>query len=129
MKRALEFYDAINPKTGKRKHTWKNVKHNFQRISYQYYMDRFWQYVEQEGTKKQKVESVDDFVYEKFERARDLFCPVHDIDLKRWDYPQARSMSFSEFTISDTWLLNFKRKYGICLREITKVSSNVGKWD
>ena len=127
MKRALEFYDAINPKTGKRQHTWTNVKHRFQRIPYQYYMARFRKYVEQEGTKKQKVDSVDDFVYDKFECARDLFCPVHDIDLKRWAYQQARPMSFNEFTVSDTWLLNFKRKYDICSRKITKVSAGVRK--
>jgi hypothetical protein len=54
MKRALEFYDAINPKTGQRKHTWKNVKHHFRRIPYQYYMARFRKYLEEEGTKKQK---------------------------------------------------------------------------
>jgi len=121
MKQALEFYDAINPITGKRKHIWKNVKHHFQRIPYQYYMARFRKYVEEEKTKKQKVDSVDDFVDDKFERARDLLCPVHDIDLKRWSYQQARSMSFNEFTGSDTWLLNFKHKHDMCSRKITKV--------
>jgi hypothetical protein len=90
-------------------------------------MTRFRQYVEQEGTKKQKVDSVDDFVYEKFERARDLFCPVHDINLKRWGHQQARSMSFNEFAVSDTWLLNLKHKYDICSRKITKVSFDVCK--
>ena len=29
MKRAIEFYDDIDQKTGKRKHSWKNVKHQF----------------------------------------------------------------------------------------------------
>jgi hypothetical protein len=124
MKRALDYYDAINPKTGKKKHTWTNVKHQFQRIPYQYYMARFRKYIEQQGTKKQKVNSVDDFVYNRFECARDLLYPVHDIDLKRWAHQQARAISFNEFAASDTWLLNFKRKYDICSRKITKVSSN-----
>ena len=127
MKRALEFYESINPKTGKRKHTWITVKYRFQRIPYQYYMGRFRQYIENEGTKKQKVDHIDDFVYDKFENARDLLCPVHDIDLRRWAYQQARSMSFNEFIVSDSWLLNFKRKYYICSRKITKVSSAVSK--
>ena len=127
MKRALEYYDDVNPKTGKSRHTWNNVKHQFQRIPYQYYLHNFCKYVEHGGTKKQKVDSVDDFVYHKFEYARDLLCPVHDIDLRRWAHQQARSMSFNEFAASDTWLLNFKQKHDICSRKITKVSLN-GHW-
>ena len=127
MKRALEFYDAINSKTGKRKHTWKNVKHHFRRIPYQYYMARFRKCLEEEGTKRQKIDSIDEFVYETFEHARDLLHPVHEIDLRRWSHQQARSMSFNQFVASDTWLLNFKGKYDICSRKIRKVSSHVIK--
>ena len=66
MKRAIEFYDDIDQKTGKRKHSWKNVKHQFRRIPYQYYLTRFRTYIEESGTKKQKIDSVEDFVYDKF---------------------------------------------------------------
>ena len=83
MKRAIEFYDDIDQKTGKRKHSWKNVKRQFRRIPYQYYLARFRTYIEWSGTKKQKIDSVEDFVYDKFERARELLRPVHNIDLKR----------------------------------------------
>jgi hypothetical protein len=61
MKRALEFYDVANLKTGKRRHTWINVKHQFQHIPYEYYLTNFGEYIEQRGTKKQKVDSVDNF--------------------------------------------------------------------
>ena len=84
MKRAIEFYDDIDQKTGKRKHSWKNVKYEFRRIPYQYYLARFRTYIEESGTKKQKIDFVEDFVYDKFERACELLRPAHDIDLKRW---------------------------------------------
>ena len=122
MKRAIEFYDDIDQKTGKRKHSWKNVKHQFRRIPYQYYLACFRAYIEESETKKQKVDSVDDFVYDKFKGARELLRPVHDIDLKRWAQQQARSTFFHEFVASDTWILTFKHKYNICSRKVTKIS-------
>ena len=72
MKQAIEFYDDIDQKTGKRKHNWKNVKHQFRRIPYQYYLARFRTYIQESGAKKQKNDSAEDFVYDKFERAREL---------------------------------------------------------
>ncbi len=71
--------------------------------------------------RNKKIDSIDEFVYEKFEHARDLLRPVHDIDLRRWSHQQAKSMSFNQFVASDTWVLNFKRKHDICSRKITKV--------
>ena len=106
MKRAIVYYDAINPKAGQRALTSRNVQSKFKRISYQSYMTRFRRYVEEGGTKKQKVDSLNDYVYNNFERVRDLLCPVHDMDLKRWAVRQARFMSFYDFVTSDTWLLN-----------------------
>ena len=114
MKQVIEFYDDIDQKTGKREHRWKNVKHQFRRIPYQYYLARFRTYIEESGTKKQQIDSVEDFVYDKFEGARELLRPVYDIDLKRWAQQQARSTFFHEFVASDTWILTFKHKYNIC---------------
>ena len=122
MKRAIEFYDDIDQKTGKRKHSWKNVKHQFRRIPYQYYLACFRTYIEESGTKTQKIDSVEDSVYDKFEGARELLRPVHDIDLKRWAQQQALSTFFYEFVASDTWILTFKHKYNIRSRKVTKVS-------
>ena len=125
MKRALDYYDAINPKTGKRSHTWRNVQNKFRRIKDQSYMSRFRDYIEKGGTKKQKVDSVDDYVYNNFERARDLLCAVHDIDLKRWAVRKARMMSLHGFVVSDHWILNFKHKHNICSRKMIKVTKQI----
>ena len=122
MKRPIEFYDDIDQKTGKQKHSWKNVKHQLRRIPYQYYLARFRTYIEESGTKKQKIDSVEDFVYDKFERAPELLRPIHDIDLKWWIQQQPRSTFFHEFVASDTWILAFKHKYNICSQKVTKIS-------
>ena len=81
MKRALAYYDAMNPKTGKQSHTWKSVQNKFKRVTRQYYMARFRDYVKQSGTKKEKIDLLNDYVYNNFEHARDPLCPVHDLDL------------------------------------------------
>ena len=85
-------------------------------------MVHFRTYIEESGTKKQKIDSVEDFVYDKFERAREFLRPVHDIDLKRWAQQQARSTFFHEFVASDTWILTFKHKYNIYSRKVTQAS-------
>jgi hypothetical protein len=121
MKRALAYYDAINPKTGKRSHTWKSVQNKFKRITHQSYMARFRDYVEQGGTTKEKINLVNDYVYNNFERARDQLYPVHDIDLRRWAIRKARMISLQGFLASDHWISNFKFKHNICSRKITKV--------
>ena len=121
MKRALDYYDAINPKTGKRSHTWKSVQNKFQRIPHQSYMARFRDYVEQGGTKIENIDSLNDYVYNNFEQARNLLYPVHEIDLKRWAIRKARTMSLHDFVASDHWVSKFKNNYNIFSRKIIKV--------
>jgi hypothetical protein len=43
------------------------MKDNFQRISPQIYMTRFRRYLERYETKKQKLEKIDDHVFDMFE--------------------------------------------------------------
>ena len=119
MKRAIIYYDAINPKTGQRGHKWRNVQSKFKKIPHQSYMAHFRRYVEEGGTKKRKVDSLNDYVYNNFERPRGLICPVHDMDLKRWPVRETRFMSFYNFMASDICLLNFKHMYNICSRKIS----------
>ena len=121
MKQALDYYDAINPKTGKRSHIWKSVQNKFQRIPHQPYMARFRDCVEQGGTKIEKIDSLNDYVYNNFEQAQNLLYPVHEIDLKRWAIRKARTMSLHDFVASDYWVSKFKNNYNICSRKIIKV--------
>lgn len=97
MQQALEYYNVTNSKTGKRIHTWKSVQHKFRRIPHQSYMARFREYVEKRGTNKEKLESLENRVYSSVDRARDLLCPVHDVDLKRWTIRESRIIKIQNF--------------------------------
>jgi hypothetical protein len=123
MTKAVNFYDEINPQTGKRKRRWQTVKHNFQRIPHQIYLSRFRRYLEKHGTKKQKLDKIDDYVFDIFERAREKALPVHDIDLRRWALKQAMEESLYNFVASKHWLYTFKHKHNIVSRKVTKVRS------
>jgi len=90
MTNVIDFYDEIDATTGKRKHTWKNVQHRFRRVPRRQYLGRFRKYVESHGTKKQKVDDIETFVYERFEAARESCLPLHDLDLKHWALQRAQ---------------------------------------
>jgi len=121
MTRAVNFYDEINPKTGQRKRRWSTVKHYFKRIPHQKYIGRFRRYLEKHGTKKQKLDRIDDYVFDIFERARGNALPVHEIDLRRWALKKAMDESLHDFAASNHWLDTFKRRHNIISRKVTKV--------
>lgn len=83
MKQAIDFYDEMNERTGKKKHSWKAFQHRFQKVKNRSYIERFRTYVENGGTKRQKLDQIDQYTFEKFEKARSEFHFVHDIHLKR----------------------------------------------
>ncbi|CAM4778789.1 unnamed protein product [Rotaria magnacalcarata] len=121
MKRAVEYFDEKDPLTGQRKRNWRSVKHIFRRIPNSHCLSRFRKYVENGGTKKQKVDDVDIFVYDQFENARHQLLPVHDIDLRRWSLKKARELNLHDFEASNTWLLGFKHRHRISSRKITQL--------
>ena len=95
--KAVSFYDEINPQTGKRKRRRKKMKHHFWRIPFQRYIARFRHYLEKHGTTKQKLNKIDDHVFDMFERARENALPVHDIDFHRRALQKAMDESLHNF--------------------------------
>ena len=84
MKKVIDYYDACDS-NGRKKHTWKSTKHKFKAVPCQQYISRFRHYIEQHGTRREKMQIIDNFVYDKFEEAaRENVLSVHDHDLKRW---------------------------------------------
>ena len=78
------------------------------------YIWHVFEIVEQGGTKIEKIDSLNDYVYNNFEQARNLLYPVHEINLKRWAIRKARTMSLHDFVASDHWASKFKNNYSIC---------------
>ena len=103
MKKVVEFYDARDS-NGRRRHTWKSTQHRFKSIPHRQYIARFRHYIDQHGTKPEKIQTVDNFVYDKFEEARENALPVHDRDLKRWALQKAADEPDFMFDASEHWL-------------------------
>jgi hypothetical protein len=114
MKRAVECYDSKG---------WRVTQHNFKRLKQRNYITRFREYILKQGTKSEKMSSINDFVLEKFNYAMTRKSIVHDKDLKRWALWKKKQVQLLEFSASDTWVFNFKRKNRIVSRKITKYVS------
>ena len=76
-KYSLEFMQSVvdyayeENESGQRRRTWKSVKHRFQKLPNQNYISRFKKYLENNGTKQQKLEQIDKCIYEKSCEARE----------------------------------------------------------
>ena len=84
-------------------------------------MRRIKQYVNAEGKKTQKLQQVDDFVYDEFLRARAHYLPIHDSDLRRLASKKANELNIDGFTASHHWVSNFKCRHHISSRKVTKL--------
>ncbi|CAF3324932.1 unnamed protein product [Rotaria socialis] len=117
MKEVVAYADAKDS-SGKRRRSWKTVHHKYKKVPDQAYISRFRNYIEQQGTKRQKTQNLDDMVFKIFVGAREKSLMVHDIDIKRWGLKAAKEIKLDEFSASDRWLRNFKGRHGIVSRRI-----------
>ncbi|CAF1438397.1 unnamed protein product [Rotaria sordida] len=122
MKQILDYYDEVD-QNGKRKHSWKSVSHRFRQIPHRQYISQFRDYVHYNGSKQQKLDEIDSYVFTMFQEARDQSLCIHDADLRRWAIMKAREQSMSEFVASNHWVYNFKHKHRIVSRKVSKVVS------
>jgi hypothetical protein len=120
MRRVVDYAYEEN-KLGQRRRTWKSVKHRFQTLPNQNYVSRFKKYLENNGTRRQKLQEIDKCVYQKLFEAREQYLPVHDIDLRRWAVNISREVGFNDFQASEFWIHNFKTRHNICSRKITNI--------
>jgi hypothetical protein len=102
-------------------HTFPTLRRRYRQIKHKEQLRRIKQYVNAQGTKMQKLQRVDDFVYTEFVRARDCCLPIHDSDLRRLAIKKARDLNIVGFTASHHWILNFKRRHHISSRKVTKL--------
>jgi hypothetical protein len=114
IKKVLEFRREKNP-------CFKSIQHNFPRVKHRCYLTNFKKYYDQGGARYEKIDKVRQFMYEKFEKARNLHLPVHDVDLKIWAIEKSRELGIDDFIASPHFILNFKKKYHIVSRKVTKI--------
>lgn len=80
-------------------------------------------YVENEGNRNQKIQQIKSAVFENFLAARRDGIPVHDTDLQAWAIEANQKIQCRQFTASKHFITNFKTKFGITGRKITKLVS------
>ena len=68
MRNVVQFYDEKDPNTEKRKHSFAGAQRRFKKVNHRNYIYRFRKYVEAQGTKKEKLNHIDSFVYESFQK-------------------------------------------------------------
>lgn len=120
MKKVLDYYDEVD-ENDNRKHSWRSINHRFKRVSDSTYLSRFHKYVDRNGTKREKLDIIEPFVFSLFENARAKSLVIHDSDLQRWARQKARELSLTNFSASTYWVLCFKRRNSIVSRKITKL--------
>ena len=120
MREVVDFADAKDS-SSKRRRSWKTIKHRYQSLPGQNYISRFRKYKAEQGTKRQKIQNIDQVMYKKILNAREQYLPIHDIDIQRWGLQAAKQMNLDDFQAFITWLLEFKKCHGICSRKITNI--------
>ncbi len=101
-----------------------SIHHSFPRVTHPMQLKRFREYVAKNGNRRQKLNRVEAFVLDKFRSARDDYLPVHDVDIQRWALSQAKLEDIDDFTASQHWLFNFKKRNGISSRKVTTFISH-----
>ncbi|CAG7824212.1 unnamed protein product [Allacma fusca] len=81
---------------------------------------RWKQQVVQGGTKYEKYEEIDEFVWSIFQNTRANYRAVRDIDLRVWALEKSGQFQEFSFKASQSWAENFKRKHKISSRKIQK---------
>ena len=78
MKKVVD-YVAKNPR-----HTTPTIRSKTTRkFTNRNSISRLKKYIDNNGTKTQQLIRIDQTVYEKYKQAREVFMPVHTVDLKR----------------------------------------------
>ncbi|CAF3032526.1 unnamed protein product [Rotaria sp. Silwood2] len=130
MKEVVEFADTTD-ENGKRRRSWNTIYNRYRTLPDRTYVNRFRKYIQQHGTKRQKIENIDELVFKKFLNGREQSLPIHDLDIRRWALKAAHEHQLKDFKASDKWLYNFKCKYNIVSRKITNIITKreISNWD
>ncbi|CAF4180350.1 unnamed protein product, partial [Rotaria sordida] len=130
MKEVVDFADAKD-QNGKRRRSWKTIYNRYRTLPDQTYVNRFRKYIQQHGTKHQKIQNIDELVFKKFVHAREQSLPIHDLDIRRWALKAAHEHQLEGFKASDKWLYNFKWNYKTLSRKITNIitKKEISNWN
>lgn len=105
------------------------VQHRFKKVKSLLQLYRWELFLQKDGTHREKLLHIFQYVFENFKDAGDNNKIIHDLDLRRWALEAKEEINLPHFKAGATWILNFKRKHGIVSRKITKFINHSSKTD
>jgi len=94
----------------------------FRKVKYMHYIPRFRQYIENNGTRLEKLKQIKEFMFNEFYVKRTIEKEaVHDADLELFAIQKARELDWDTFKASKSFINNFKRENRISSRRCNKI--------
>jgi len=98
------------------------ISHRFKKVKYMYYITRFRQYIENNGTRSEKLKQIKDFMFNEFYLKRTIEKEsIHDADLELYAVQKARELNWDTFKASKSFINTFKRENRISSRRVNKI--------
>jgi len=98
------------------------ISNRFKKVKYMYYITRFRKYIENNGTRLEKLKKIKEFMFDEFYQKRAIEKEtVHDADLELYAIQKARELNWDEFKASKQFINNFKRENRISSRRYNKI--------
>jgi hypothetical protein len=98
------------------------ISNRFRKIKSMNYITRFREYIENNGTRSDKLGKIKEFMFDQFYLKRTIEKDaVHDDDLALYAVQKARELNWDEFKASKSFINSFKREHRISSRRINKI--------
>jgi hypothetical protein len=116
MEKIVEWVDQ-HPNAG-----FATISHRFRKVKYMHYIPRFRQYIENNGTRLEKLKQIKEFMFNEFYVKRTIEKEaVHDTDLELFAVQKARELDWNTFKASKSFINDFKTENRISSRRYNKI--------
>ncbi|CAF2880172.1 unnamed protein product [Rotaria sp. Silwood2] len=103
-------------------YSFSTIQHRFRKIKSMKDITRFRQYIEQNGTRSEKLKKIKEFMFNEFYIKRAIEKEVvHDTDLQLFALQKAKQLGWDSFKASATFIKSFKKNNRISSRRYTKL--------
>lgn len=103
-----------------------SIKQRFRKVKYMYYITRFREYIQTNGTRLEKLKKIKEFMWDEFYTKRAIEKEaIHDSDLELFAIQQARELNWDNFKASDSFIKLFKKEHRISSRRYNKLVTRV----
>lgn len=103
-----------------------SIRNRFRKVKHTYYITRFREYIEKNGTRSEKLKKVKEFMWNEFCVKRTIEKEaVHDSDLELFAIQKARELGWDNFKASESFITRFKREHRISSRRYNKLVTRI----